>query len=70
MAFPVQSLKLTLLDFQHRLSRMSHDGKLGLAPISEDVKYVLDIATGTGIWAIEFGLLDRQFSLMKRLTSK
>lgn len=30
------------------------DGKLHLAPIKNPHK-VLDIATGTGLWAIEFG---------------
>lgn len=29
-------------------------GKLGLAPV-ENPQSVLDIGTGTGIWAIEFG---------------
>lgn len=42
-------------DFQHRLSRMSQGGKLHSAPLPDDVKHVLDLATGTGIWAIEFG---------------
>ena len=31
------------------------DNKLTLAPIKEDVQKVLDIGTGTGIWAIDFG---------------
>lgn len=30
------------------------DGKLGLAPV-KNPKNVLDVATGTGIWAIEYG---------------
>lgn len=30
------------------------DGKLGLAPVHKP-KHVLDAATGTGIWAIEYG---------------
>ena len=30
-------------------------GRLGLAPLMEDFSgHVLDIATGTGIWAIDF----------------
>ncbi len=35
------------------------DGKLHLAPIEEmkgGLTNVLDIGTGTGIWAIEFGM--------------
>jgi ubiquinone/menaquinone biosynthesis C-methylase UbiE len=30
------------------------DGNLSLAPVGESPARVLDIATGTGIWAIEF----------------
>jgi len=33
---------------------MTLKGMLSLAPVKEDVQDVLDIATGTGIWAIEF----------------
>jgi ubiquinone/menaquinone biosynthesis C-methylase UbiE len=33
---------------------MTMDDKLHLAPLT-DPQNVLDIATGTGIWAIEFG---------------
>lgn len=31
------------------------DGKLFHAPIGETPQRVLDIATGTGIWAMDFG---------------
>ena len=31
------------------------DGRLHLAPIDPDLQSVLDVGTGTGIWAIEFG---------------
>jgi SAM-dependent methyltransferase len=44
-------------DLQHHLFVMTMDNKLHLAPISENVQNVLDIGTGTGIWAIEFGRL-------------
>jgi ubiquinone/menaquinone biosynthesis C-methylase UbiE len=30
-------------------------GKLNLAPIGPDPKNVLDLGTGTGTWAIDFG---------------
>lgn len=30
------------------------DGKLGLAPV-KNPKSALDIATGTGIWALQYG---------------
>ena len=32
------------------------DGKLHLAPLARP-RRVLDLATGTGIWAIEFGMV-------------
>jgi len=31
------------------------DGKLHLAPINEHPQSVLDVATGSGIWAMDFG---------------
>jgi hypothetical protein len=33
------------------------NGKLHLAPIGPTPENVLDIGTGTGIWAIEFGII-------------
>ncbi|KAL2064371.1 hypothetical protein VTL71DRAFT_4865 [Oculimacula yallundae] len=41
------------LDLQHHSFRVMLNGKLGLAPIKSPNR-VLDLATGTGIWAIEF----------------
>jgi 2-polyprenyl-3-methyl-5-hydroxy-6-metoxy-1,4-benzoquinol methylase len=38
---------------QHRAFTILLDDHLALAPV-EDAKRVLDIATGTGIWAIQF----------------
>ncbi|KAH0422638.1 hypothetical protein CcaCcLH18_12716 [Colletotrichum camelliae] len=46
------------LDLQHNLFLLTFDNKLGLAPPNEsssNVERVLDIGTGTGIWAIDFG---------------
>ncbi|KAL2066139.1 hypothetical protein VTL71DRAFT_2210 [Oculimacula yallundae] len=40
-------------DFIHHIYRLILDSKLGLAP-TDSPSHVLDIATGTGIWAIEF----------------
>lgn len=34
---------------------MLFDGWLALAPLSSQPAFVLDIGTGTGIWALEFG---------------
>ncbi|KAJ4346389.1 uncharacterized protein N0V89_010318 [Didymosphaeria variabile] len=41
------------LDLQHMLFNISCDGALALAPIGSP-KRVLDLATGTGIWAMDF----------------
>ncbi|KAF6810385.1 methyltransferase domain-containing protein [Colletotrichum sojae] len=41
------------LDLQHEIALRILDDKLGLAPV-ENPQRVLDIGTGTGIWAIEY----------------
>ena len=41
----------------HKLVEVSLGGKLNLAPVSRDPKRVLDIGTGTGVWAIEMGMI-------------
>jgi ubiquinone/menaquinone biosynthesis C-methylase UbiE len=46
---------LTDTDKQHQLFILTLHEKLHLAPIGEGIHNVLDIATGTGIWAIDFG---------------
>ncbi|KAH8649347.1 S-adenosyl-L-methionine-dependent methyltransferase [Xylariales sp. PMI_506] len=43
------------LDLQHEIFRIIYDGWLSLTPLSKAPEYVLDIGTGTGIWAFEFG---------------
>ncbi|KAH8679298.1 S-adenosyl-L-methionine-dependent methyltransferase [Ilyonectria robusta] len=42
------------MDINHHLLSLSLEGKLFLAPLKDDVQKVLDIGTGTGIWAIDF----------------
>ncbi|KAK5659625.1 hypothetical protein OQA88_829 [Cercophora sp. LCS_1] len=42
------------LDLTHHYLTILLNGKLFLAPIPNDVKAVVDIGTGTGIWAIDF----------------
>ncbi|BCS17505.1 class I SAM-dependent methyltransferase [Aspergillus puulaauensis] len=42
------------LDIGHHLYNLMLYGKLYLAPIPDDVQKVLDVGTGTGIWAMEF----------------
>ncbi|KAH7381937.1 S-adenosyl-L-methionine-dependent methyltransferase [Cadophora sp. MPI-SDFR-AT-0126] len=53
---PNDEIEQERLDLQHHLFVMTMDSKLHLAPI-ENPQHVLDIATGTGIWAIEFAQL-------------
>ena len=43
-----------LLDIAHHLYHLMLDGKLFLAPVGDNPRGVLDIGTGTGIWAMEF----------------
>jgi len=50
-----EKLILAPSDLQHHLFVMTLDNQLYLAPLDNPQK-VLDIATGTGIWAIEFGI--------------
>ncbi|RMZ90814.1 hypothetical protein DV736_g1959, partial [Chaetothyriales sp. CBS 134916] len=42
------------LDLQHEMFLKSFDQKLYLAPIDCDLHEVLDLGTGTGMWAIQF----------------
>ncbi|KAF6802145.1 methyltransferase domain-containing protein [Colletotrichum sojae] len=58
-AIPNDSREIERLDLQHNLFLHTFDGKLGTAPPNEpDAKVgrVLDVGTGTGIWAMEFGV--------------
>lgn len=42
------------LDMQHHMFLVSFENQLFLAPIQRQMQEVLDLGTGTGIWAIEF----------------
>ncbi|OBS27835.1 hypothetical protein FPOA_01778 [Fusarium poae] len=42
------------MDIGHHLLSLSLEGKLHLAPLKDDIQTVLDVGTGTGIWAIDF----------------
>ncbi|KAH7127865.1 S-adenosyl-L-methionine-dependent methyltransferase [Dactylonectria estremocensis] len=42
------------MDIIHHMWTLAQDGKLYLAPISQDIKKALDVGCGTGIWAIDF----------------
>lgn len=52
--FSVALTNVVSADHQHRMVRLIQQGKLGLAPV-KDPKNVVDVCTGTGIWAIEYG---------------
>ncbi|KAL2055311.1 hypothetical protein ABVK25_004649 [Lepraria finkii] len=43
------------LDIMHKLIEVTLHGKLYLAPLPSDPQRILDIGTGTGIWAMEMG---------------
>jgi SAM-dependent methyltransferase len=51
---PNDELEQDRLDFHHHLFRLILGGKLFRAPIGNNPQRVLDFATGTGIWAIDF----------------
>jgi SAM-dependent methyltransferase len=42
------------LDIAHNLYLLTFKGKLFLAPIGDNPQRVLDVGTGTGIWATDF----------------
>ncbi|KAI3329626.1 S-adenosyl-L-methionine-dependent methyltransferase [Ustulina deusta] len=44
------------LDYQHQLYTAVLNGKLFISPVGDRLRNVLDVGTGTGIWAIEVGL--------------
>jgi len=49
---------MIFVDIQHNLMLLALDGKLHVAPIEDmagGLHNVLDVATGTGNWAIDFG---------------
>ncbi|KAL8935196.1 MAG: hypothetical protein Q9211_004827, partial [Gyalolechia sp. 1 TL-2023] len=53
--YPNDEKETERLDIMHKMTEVSLGGKLNLAPIPKDAKRILDVGTGTGIWAIETG---------------
>lgn len=50
----------------HKLVEVTLGGKLNLAPIPKNPQRILDIGTGTGLWAVEIGMsIYRFISLAK-----
>ena len=52
---PNDDTELDRLDLMHQLIRITMRNQLHFAPIGEGNPKVLDVGTGTGIWAIEMG---------------
>ncbi|KAF5491980.1 Secondary metabolism regulator LAE1 [Colletotrichum siamense] len=51
--FPNDEDEMDRLDLTHCMERKTIGGELFLAPISDNVQRIMDVGTGTGIWAIE-----------------
>lgn len=57
--FQISDLKA---DLQHHMYFLTLDSKLYAAPIpKEQLNRVLDLGTGTGIWAMDFGMISSTF---------
>jgi SAM-dependent methyltransferase len=66
-------LTILKLDLQHQLFLMAFEDKLHLAPLEDlrgGIQNVIDIATGTGIWAIDFGSPSLSSFLLSRRSCK
>jgi hypothetical protein len=55
--FPNDDAEQDRLDMLHHIVLMGCDNKLHLAPFKPDGARILDIGTGTGIWAIQMGII-------------
>jgi methylase of polypeptide subunit release factors len=52
------------LELQHRIWYITLNGKLGLAPIADNARRVLDLGCGTGSWAIDFATAHPQIEVI------
>lgn len=53
--FPNDEIEQDRLDIIHHMTDLVLDGELFLAPIDSHPQRILDLGTGTGIWAIDVG---------------
>lgn len=44
------------MDVEHTNQKLQCQGRLHLAPLPEHPTDILDLGTGTGVWAIEMGM--------------
>jgi len=51
----MQKTEQDRLNLQHAAITLLLDGRLALAPFEHAPTYVKDVATGTGIWALDYG---------------
>lgn len=48
-----REFQVLILTQHHHIHRLKLDGHLFRSPIPQDVSSILDLGTGTGVWAIE-----------------
>ena len=53
--YPNDEKEMDRLDIMHKMTEVALGGKLHLAPIMKRPRRILDLGTGTGIWAVEMG---------------
>ncbi|KAF4446586.1 Phosphoethanolamine N-methyltransferase 3 [Fusarium austroafricanum] len=55
-SYPIPTDEQTLenFDIMHHFLTLLTDDKLYLAPVKDDIQKVLDVGTGTGVWAIDY----------------
>ena len=58
--FPEDEIEQERLDLQHEMFRRTFRGKLFLSPMATAPHQVLDLGTGTGIWAIQMADINPQ----------